>query len=173
MTRQLLNVCLVAFAVVTKSSALADETAAVREQLIEGPHSIHIHVRMEGPYTADTPLQVVCYFKYTNDGAKRMTGAPVELDKRLGGVINSLRTRGEFQGDPLETILIRPKEGAIKAKSLLLIGLGDESQLSLNTMERVGQTALRQAKAVGATKVAFAPLLRDQGNSAFGVGAGV
>ena len=38
-------------------------------------------------------------------------------------------------------------------------------------LERVGQTALRQAKAIGATQIAFAPLLRDQGNSAFGVGA--
>ena len=38
-------------------------------------------------------------------------------------------------------------------------------------MEQVGQTALRVAKGMGATKVAFAPLLRDQGNTAFGVGA--
>lgn len=171
MTRKLLVVCLLSLAAMMNLSALADESSTVKEQLIEGPHSIHIRVRMEGPYTADTPLQAVCYFKYTKDGAKRMTGAPVELDKRLGGVINSLRTRGEFQGAPLETILIRPKEGTIKAKSLLLIGIGDESQLSLNTLEQVGQTALRQAKAVGATKVAFAPLLRDQGNSAFAVGA--
>jgi hypothetical protein len=110
-------------------------------------------------------------FKYEKDAAQRMTGAPVELDKRLGGVINSLRSRGEFQGTPLETILIKPKERTIKAKSLLLIGLGNENQLSLNTMEQVGQTALRQSKAIGAAKVAFAPLLRDQGNSALGVGA--
>jgi len=153
------------------SSASADDAAAVKEQAIDGPNSINIRVRMEGPYTADTPLQVVCYFKYAKDGAKRMTGAPVELDKLLGGVINSLRLRGEFQGAPLETILIKPKAGTIRAKSLLLIGLGDESQLSLDVLERVGQTALRQAKAIGATHVAFAPLLRDQGNSALGVGA--
>ncbi len=126
---------------------------------------------MEGPYTADVPLQVVCYFKYTDEGAKRMTGAPVELDKRLGGAINSLRTRGEFQGDELETLLITPKEGAIKAKALLLIGLGDESRLSLETMERVGRVALREARALGISKVAFAPLLRDQGNSTLAVGA--
>jgi hypothetical protein len=171
MTRTTLTLRLITIAAILTSSALADESAAVKEQLVKGPHSINIKVRMEGPYTADTPLQVVCYFKYTTDGAKQMGGAPVELDKRLGGVINSLRTRGEFAGEPLETILLKPKAGAIKAKSLLLIGLGDESQLSLATMERVGQTALRQAKAIGATKVAFAPLLRDQGNSAFGVGA--
>jgi hypothetical protein len=115
---------------------------------------------MEGPYTADTRLQVVCYFKYSEAGVKKMSGAPVELDKHIGGVINSLRTRGEFRGEPLETILILPKAGTISAKSLLLIGLGSEEQLSLALMEQVGQTALRQAKDIGATKVAFAPLLR-------------
>jgi hypothetical protein len=171
MTRTKSMICLVAIAAMLTSSAVADESAAVKELVVKGPHSINIKVRMEGPYTADTSLQIVCYFKYTADGAKRMTGAPVELDKRLGGVINSLRARGEFPGEPLETILLKPKDGAIKAKSLLLIGLGDESQLSVTTMERVGQTSLRQAKAIGATKVAFAPLLRDQGNSALGVGA--
>lgn len=152
-------------------SVLAESSSAVKEQVIDGPHSIPIKVRMEGPYTADTTLQVVCYFKYSEAGAKKMTGAPVELDKHLGGVINSLRTRGEFRGKPLEIILITPKDGAIKAKSLLLVGVGSEDQLSLDLMEQVGQTALRVAKEMGAKKVAFAPLLRDQGNTAFGVGA--
>lgn len=151
--------------------ALAESSPAVKEQVIAGPRNVPIKVRMEGPYTADTTLQVVCYFKYSEAGAKKMSGAPVELDKHLGGVINSLRTRGEFRGEPLETILILPKAGAISAKSLLLIGLGSEEQLSLDLMEQVGQTAIRQAKEIGATKVAFAPLLRDQGNTAFAVGA--
>jgi len=100
-----------------------------------------------------------------------MSGAPVELDKHLGGVIDSLRTRGEFTGSPMETVLLKPKDGAIKAKFLLLVGLGSEDQLPLDLMEQVGQTALRHAKEIGATRVAFAPLLRDQGNSALDVGA--
>jgi hypothetical protein len=150
---------------------LAETSAAVKEQVVDGPHSLPIKVRMEGPYTADTTLQIVCYFKYTEAGAKKMSGAPVELDKRLGGVINSLRTGSEFRGQPLETILIVPKDGAIKAKALLLVGIGSEDQLSLDLMEQVGQTALRHAREIGATKVAFAPLLRDQGNKALGVGA--
>src|SRR5213079_3502209 len=88
--------------------AVAEDVSAVKEQVIDGPHAIAIKVRMEGPYTADVPLQVVCYFKYTPEGGRRMSGAPVELDKRLGGVIASLRERGEFAGDPLETLLLNP-----------------------------------------------------------------
>jgi hypothetical protein len=142
----------------------------VKETVISGSHHVTLKVRMEGPYTADVPLQVVCYFKYTPEGVKKMQGAPVELDKKLGGVIGSLRLRGEFTGDALETFLLDIPDGTIKAKKLLLIGIGDEKDLSLELMEKVGRTALRTAAALGATKVAYAPLIRDQGNDKFGTG---
>jgi leucyl aminopeptidase len=142
----------------------------VKEQSIGGPHGVAIKVRMEGPYTADTPLQVVCYFKFTAEGAKRMTGAPVELDKELGGVISELRERGEFAGDEFETLLLIPPKGSIKAKALLLVGLGEEDSLSLARMERVGRVALREASRLGVRRVAFAPLIRDQGNKKLGTG---
>src|SRR3954470_23349369 len=134
----------------------------VKEQSIGAPDGVAITVRMEGPYTADAPLQVVCYFKYTPDRAKRMTGAPVELDKELGGVIAALRERSEFTGAELETLLLIPPRGSIKAKALLLIGLGEEDSLSLARMERVGRVALREASRLGVRRVAFAPLLRKK-----------
>jgi Cytosol aminopeptidase family, N-terminal domain len=142
----------------------------VKEKPLDAPNQVKLRVRMEGPYTADVPLQVVCYFKYTPERAKRMSGAPVELDKRLGGVIGSLRERGEFGGDQLETILLTPPKDSIKAKALLLVGLGDEADLSLKLMEAVGRVALREADRLGASHVAFAPLIRDQGNSKISTG---
>ena len=126
-------------------------------------------VRAQGPYDADVPLQVVCYFKHRTDGDKAL-GAAVVLDERLGGVIASLRNRGEFVGDESETLLLTPPRGTIKPGLLLLVGLGDERSLSLDTMERVGRTAQRQAARLGVKRVAFAPLLRDQGNSTLAVG---
>src|SRR5258706_8853509 len=92
---------------------------------------------------------------------KKMSGAHVELDKRLGGVIAALRERGEFVGDQLETILIAPPKNSIPAKALLLVGLGDENSLSLQLMEAVGRVSLREAARLGVTRVAFAPLIRD------------
>jgi hypothetical protein len=142
----------------------------VKEKAFDGPNGVKIKVRMEGPYTADVPLQVVCYFKYTPAGAKKMTGAPVELDKHLGGVIASLRERGEFMGDELETLSLIPPKGSIKAKALLLVGLGPEEGLSLKVLERVGTVSLREAAKLGAKRVAFAPLIRDQGNTKFPTG---
>jgi hypothetical protein len=160
-------VVLVGFGVLARSDEAKDD---VKEQAVDAPNNVKLRVRMEGPYTADVPLQVVCYFKYTPEGAKRMGGAPVELDKRLGGVIGSLRERGEFVGDQLETILITPPKDSIKAKALLLIGLGDEEALSLKLMEDVGRVAVRESARLGMGRVAFAPLIRDQGNKKFGTG---
>jgi leucyl aminopeptidase len=142
----------------------------VKEKAFGAPNDVKIKVRMDGPYTADVPLQVVCYFKYTPAGAKKMTGAPVELDKKLGGVIASLRERGEFAGDEGETLLLTPPKDSIKAKALLLVGLGEEEALSLKVLERVGNLSLREAAKLGVGRVAFAPLIRDQGNSKFPAG---
>ena len=167
------NVSLLAIVLLTGFGALArsDEGKdGVKEKALDAPNKVKVKVRMEGPYTADVPLQVVCYFKYTPEGAKRMSGAPVELDKRLGGVIAALRERGEFGGDQLETILITPPKDSIKAKALLLVGLGDEDALSLKLMEGVGRVALREAARLGVSRVAFAPLIRDQGNTKFATG---
>jgi len=167
------NVLLVAALMLAGFGALARSDEAkdeVKEKAFDAPHKVKIKVRMEGPYTADVPLQVVCYFKYTQEGAKKMSGAPVELDKRLGGVIASLRERGEFVGDELETLLIIPPKDSIKAGARLLVGLGDEDDLSLQVMERVGRVSLRGAARLGVKRVAFAPLIRDQGNSKLGTG---
>lgn len=148
----------------------AQEAKPPAETKIDGLRQATLIVRMQGPYDADVPLQVICYFKRTPDSDARMSGAPVELDKHLGGLIGALRSRGEFGGEELETILFDAPEGTIRAKRLLLIGLGDESTLSAERMERVGRTALREAARLGATKVAFAPLIRDQGNTAIATG---
>jgi hypothetical protein len=149
--------------------AHADDTQSVKETSLPGPGGMKLTVRMRGPYDADVPLQVVCYFKHKEAGDTAL-GAAVELDRKLGGVIASLRGRGEFAGDALETLLLIPPEGTIKPKALLLIGLGDEESLSLERMERVGRVALREATRLGVKRLAFAPLIRDQGNSEFATG---
>jgi hypothetical protein len=138
------------------------------EQQIAGPDGLTLAVRMQGPYDADVPLQVVCYFK-PKPGGDTLKGAPVELDKRLGGVIGNLRGRGEFVGDELETLVL-DTGGKIPARQLLLIGIGDQESLSLDRMERVGRVAYREAARLGAAKVAFAPLIRDQGNDTLPTG---
>src|SRR5437588_995461 len=111
------NVSLLAIILLAGIGALARSDEAkeeVKEKALDAPNKVSIKVRMEGPYTADVPLQLVCYFKYTPEGAKKISAAPVELDKRLGGVIASLRERGEIVGEQLETLLITPPTESIR-----------------------------------------------------------
>ena len=49
----------------------ADDKQRSRRSRSTAPHGVTVKVRMEGPYTADVPLQVVCYFKYTPAGRRR------------------------------------------------------------------------------------------------------
>src|SRR4051812_40378294 len=166
MVQRTLAVMLAAVAVVIHVPQL--DAQDVKEKAFDAPNNVKLKVRMEGPYTADVPLQIVCYFKYTPAGVKRMTGAPVELDKKLGGVIAALRERGEFIGAELETLHLIAPMNSIKAKALLLIGLGSEDGLSLERLEGVGRVAVRAAADRGVKRVAFAPLIRDQGNTKLG-----
>src|SRR5262249_48840096 len=117
------------------SQAQAEATAEeAKEVSLDAPNKLAVKVRAQAPYDAEVPLQVVCYFKHKESGDKTL-GAAVELDKKLGGVIASLRSRGEFAGDELETLLLTPSKDTIKPKLLLLIGLGDEASLSLDRLE--------------------------------------
>jgi hypothetical protein len=159
-----LPLALLVLPIILATAARPEDQKGVKEKSFDALHGLTIKVRMEGPYDADTPLQIVCYFKHKKSGDKAL-GAAVELDKKLGGVIASLRNRGEFMGDELETLLLTPPKDSIKPKLLLLVGLGDEDSLSLERMERIGRTALREAAKLGVKRAAFAPLIRDQGNS--------
>jgi hypothetical protein len=152
------------------SRVLADEPKGdVKETRISAPNGVTIKVRMQGPYDIEIPLQTVCYFRHNKDGDKTL-GAALELDTRLGGVIAALRDRNEFIGDELETLLLAPRRDTITPKQLLLIGLGDEESLSIEKMEAVGRVALRESARLGASRAAFAPLIRDQGNEKFETG---
>lgn len=144
-------------------TATADETGKpAKETKVAGPLGLTLTVRLQGPYAAPEPLQVVCYFRKA--AGETLEGAPVELDKKLGGVIADLRGRGDFAGDFLETLLVETN-GKIPAARLLLIGLGDEKNLTLRRMRAVGRTSFREAAKLGIERAAFAPMVKDQGST--------
>ena len=54
----------------------------------------------------------------------------------------------------------------------MIIGLGDEKDVSLDTLRLVGRIAAREAVRLKAKHVAWAPVIRDEGNSTIAVGDG-
>src|SRR5215468_219505 len=115
---------------------------------------------MVGPYAAETDVQIFCAFQHN------------PADDKLRGLLSALRNRGDFVGEAGETILLNTWPGSITPKRVLVIGLGPEKNLSLDTLRLVGRVAAREAVRLHAADVAFAPVIRDQGNSVLDVGDG-
>src|SRR5258708_37612639 len=84
----------------------------------------------------------------------------------------NLRERGEFAGELGETLLLTPPANSITPKQLLLIGIGEESALSLDKLTLVGGIAARESARLRVANVSFAPALRDQGSSRIDVAEG-
>jgi hypothetical protein len=156
------------FALTAVGVRIAD-AAAPAEKNFDAPNGMKISVKMVGPYAQATDLQVICVFKHKASGDTYIA-AMKDLDDKLSGLISSLRNRNQFVGDLGETISFIPPTGATLAKRFLVIGLGDESEVSLHTMQVAGAIALREAIRLKAAHVSFAPVLRDQGNDKLDVG---
>ena len=154
------------------ASARAAETTAPKENVFETkPLGIKVSIKMVGPYTQAADLQIICLFKHKSTG-DTYQGAAKDTDAHLGGILSALRNRGEFVGELGETFLFTPPKGSIPAKRFMVIGLGDEKDLSLDSLRMVGRIAAREAVRLKAKHVAWAPVIRDEGNSAIEVGQG-
>jgi len=159
-------------AVLLIATARAADSSAPKENVFATkPLGIQWSVKMVGPYMEAADLQIICLFQHQAAGDTYL-GAAKETDAQLGGLLSALRQRGEFVGELGETILFTPTKGSIPAKRFMVIGLGEEKNLSLASLQLVGRIAAREAVRLQARHVAWAPVIRDQGNSTMDVGAG-
>ena len=154
------------------ATARAADTTAPKENVFETkPLGIKLSIKMVGPYMEAADLQIICLFKHKPSG-DTYQGAAKDTDAHLGGLLSALRNRGEFVGEPGETFLFTPPKGSIPAKRFMVIGLGDEKGLSLDSLRVIGRIAAREAVRLKAKRVAWAPVIRDEGNSTIDVGEG-
>lgn len=130
---------------------------------------ITIEGLVQGPSAAVAPLQVACVFEYTDGDIFNPPALPaalngmIHLDEALHGRITELRKTGKFTGHSLETILITPPEGTLKAPRLLLIGMGNRNNFNPELMTVVGSVAMREAMKLGVTGFSFASDIKDAG----------
>ena len=153
-------------------AANAAESPAPKENVFAArPLGIRISIKMDGPYMEAADLQIICLFKHKDSG-DTYQGAAKDTDAHLGGLLSALRNRGEFVGELGETILFTPPPGSIPAKRFMVIGLGEEKGLSLDRLRLAGRIAAREAVRLKASNVAWAPVIRDEGNTTIEVGEG-
>lgn len=153
-------------------SAAENQAATPKETVLPNqPLGLKVSVKMVGPYMEAADLQIICLFKHKRDG-DTYQGAAKDTDTHLNGVLSALRDRGEFVGELGETFLFSPAKGSIPAKRFMVIGLGEEKELSLQSLRVIGSIAARESVRLRARHVAWAPVIRDEGNSTIEVGEG-
>ena len=161
-----------AVALAAASAREAGTTAAPQENVFATrPLGIKLSIKKVGPFMEAADLQIICLFKHKHAG-DTYQGAAKETDEKLGGILSALRNRGEFVGELGETILFTPAKDSIPAKRFMVIGLGEEKDLSLDSLRVVGRIAAREAVRLKAKHVGWAPVIRDEGNSTIDVGQG-
>src|SRR5258705_2886516 len=121
---------------------------APQEKRVSAPRDVTVMVKMIGPVTQTTDLQIICLLQH-NPAGDHYIEAMQDFNDKLGGVLSSLRERGEFVGEPGETLLLTPPEGSIAPKKVLLIGVGEESALTLDRLRFAGMIAAREAVRLG------------------------
>jgi Cytosol aminopeptidase family, N-terminal domain len=152
-------------------AAFAADNSAPAQKTFDAPRGLKVSVKIIGPYSEPADLQIICLFKHKPTG-DTYQGAAKDTDQHLHGLLSALRNRGEFVGELGETFLLSPPSGSILAKRFMVIGLGDEKDLSLDSVRVVGRLAAREAVRLQAKHVAWAPVIRDEGNTTIDVGEG-
>jgi len=111
---------------------------------------------------ADVDLSFAGLFEREMPGAA-MAGGLLHLDQALGGALQRGRASGDFTAEPMETLLLETPPNGVRARTIMLIGLGDPTTLHPGLLERATRVAFREAARQRAGSVAFAPSLLDTG----------
>jgi hypothetical protein len=163
-------VLLIALATVPPTVLAAAPAVVGTEAKVGQVDGLAVVVKVQGPSTQETPLQVACLFEYVEgDIFKAPPALPaavngmVHLDQALHGLVTDLRKSGKFGGHALETLLIVPPKGTIPAERLLLIGLGDRKTFTPTLMRQVGAVGMREALRLGVRSYSHASDLKDGG----------
>src|SRR5882757_3419459 len=128
MKRTLYLLSLVYAGLVTGAAAADPSTAATENVFPARPLGIQLSIKMDGPFQEPADLQIICLLKHKQSG-DTYQGAAKETDEKLGGILSSLRNRGEFAGETGETLLLTPPKDSIPARRFMVIGLGEEKDL--------------------------------------------
>jgi hypothetical protein len=129
------------------------------------PPALKVIMLVQSPAETRTDLQIFCLFR--SSPMNPLHGSLIEINEKLHGLLDQLRTHGLFNGDLGETILLTPPAGTVAAKKLLIIGLGDSSSFTPARMYLVGKIALREANRLGIAHPYFAPTILDGGVTTF------
>jgi leucyl aminopeptidase len=84
-----------------------------------------------------------------------LVGTAREVDKLLGGLIQTIYSDGEFKGESGELLTLHPM-GKLAAKRVVIAGLGPQEKLHSQVIRRASATAARHLQQTGAHQITLA-----------------
>jgi hypothetical protein len=135
---------------------------AASGQQIGSWHGLQLSIAAWDAVTADVDLACACMFQREVDGAD-LAGGLLHLDRSLGLALTMLRAERSFKPELMETLHIARPGRAIKARELLIVGLGDPDQWTPPQMRRATRVAVHEAVRLKARTASFAPSMLDAG----------
>jgi hypothetical protein len=130
--------------------------------------SIPVQVLVQSPADTNTELQIICLFQSAPENA--LHGSLVEINQKLEGLLEQVRSPALFRGDLGETLLITPSTAGLAAKNLLIIGLGDSETFTPQRIELVGTIVYRESERLNIRHPYFAPTILDGGVARYKTG---
>jgi leucyl aminopeptidase len=97
------------------------------------------------------PVDAIILMLHEGDAVPQ--GAAAMVDKALDGAVTALQQEGEFTGKPKQQSILRT-QGRLKAKKVVLIGLGKPEKLTLEGLRQAAGSAAQYARGLGASTLA-------------------
>ncbi len=101
---------------------------------------------------ATRPIGALAVGVFENE--RKLSGPPSALDLATRGAVTAVLRSGDFTGKHLETVVLHP--GGVKAKRVVLVGLGTAEALTDQRLLLVAAQAARRARELSAGSLAIA-----------------
>ncbi len=99
---------------------------------------------------------------------KKLPAALASLDTAAGGAVSQVVKNGDFGGKKGQSLVVYPQgsgRGSLKADRLLLVGIGNADEQSVDDIRALGGRVVKGARGKKATKIALvAPSAKGHGN---------
>ena len=104
--------------------------------------SLNISIRTDDAAEVRTPLLVLQHFR---DDDEPM-GSAAAVDGALGGLLSRLLSRGDFRGKAGEAVVVYPEDAGFPAERVMLVGIGERAEYSMQGLREAVGTAVREAE---------------------------
>lgn len=110
-------------------------------------------ISKKAPETCACDMLALGVFK----DSPRLEGTAAKIDAALGGMLSTVLAEERFEAKPTHGLILH-SHGKLRAKRIIVVGLGEKSAFTLDHLRQAAATVVRRAADVHAKHLVFPPL---------------